>query len=70
MLLAGCAPSFSSVDAQALAAQSQVLLAHETGDIPEASWPDAIAALDPNDVYRSPDGVYITSSIMTLMSWN
>ena len=57
-LLSACGPSVSEGEARALAAVAPELFAHPVGDI-APPWPAAVTELEPNRVYRSPEGVKI-----------
>lgn len=59
-LLAGCTPSVSEAEVQALAAVAPELMANPVGNI-ASPWPTAVADFDPDSVYRSPEGVYIAT---------
>ena len=58
-LMLGCTPHVSREQSGDLAAMSSVLLEHPAGDIPQSSWPEAVANLKPKRVYRTDEGVYI-----------
>jgi hypothetical protein len=58
-LIAGCTPSVSLREANAISAASQPLLDHAVGEIPKSEWPAPVIALRPERVYRMPEGVYI-----------
>lgn len=62
-LATGCAPSVSSSEAVAISQQTVSLLqTNETGEIPPARWPPAVAALSPERVRRDSQGLYIFTS--------
>lgn len=57
--LSGCAPSVTGDHARQLIAARDALLEHPEGDIPAQRWPEAVARLQPERVYRSHNGIYI-----------
>lgn len=50
----------TQAEAQALTVAAPGLLAHPVGEI-TPPWPSAVSDFGPNDVYRSPEGVYIST---------
>ena len=45
-----------------VSAAPSVLSVSQSGDIPHAQWPAAIARLTPERVYVTPDGLYVVTS--------
>jgi hypothetical protein len=62
VLVAGCTPSVSPHQANAIFAASTPLLDHAAGDIAASDWPPAVVALKPERVYRRAEGIYICTS--------
>lgn len=58
-VLCGCTPSVSRLEAEALVAAREDLLRHPVGDIAPAAWPEAVARLKPERVYRDERGIYV-----------
>lgn len=58
LLSAGCTPSVSETEAQALSSAASGLMANPVGHI-APPWPSAVASFGPSEVYRRPEGVYI-----------
>ena len=60
LLASACAPSLPFSDARTIVADgNQLLSSYPDGHIDKAKWPQAIAALDPEHVYATPEGLYI-----------
>ena len=70
-LLAGCAPNLSPSEIQALARDAPNVLAnHPAPSIIEAKdWPTSIAALDPEAVFVSVDGLYVVTTSFLASQW-
>lgn len=71
VLLAGCAPNLSPSEIQALARDATDVLAnHPAPSIIEAKdWPASIAALDPEAVFVSVDGLYVVTTSFLASEW-
>ena len=69
--LTACSPTLRSSDLASLASAAPTLLQEpaQTGDIPAAKWPTAIARLKPERVYATPDGLYVATSSFFVQEW-
>jgi hypothetical protein len=63
LIISGCSRTFSAQELAALASAGKSLndTAVELGPVPSSRWPLAFVKLQPEQVYRTADGVYITT---------
>jgi hypothetical protein len=70
-LLAGCAPNLSDSEIQAIARDAPIVIAKypALSIIDPKDWPPSIAALNPEAVFVSVDGLYVVTTSFLTSQW-
>lgn len=71
VLLAGCTPHLSEFQVDAIARDAPTVIAnyHAPSIIEPSDWPASIAALNPEGVFVSVDGLYIVTTSFLASQW-